>query len=174
MPLIKASDQPLTETLSTRHSVSYNWETSVSFNKAPPSTLPLGECHPASFNHPPPLPSQYLSTRWVCVLVSQLCLTLCSPMDCSLSGFSIHGISQARNTGVDCHFLLQEVSRRHRIEPGSPALQAHSLGNFQLPPPLPTLLLEYLSAGRGQIHALPPNKTQDHQPIWETWEPGET
>jgi len=138
MPLIKASDQPLTETLSTHHSVSYNWETSVSFNKAPPSTLPLGECHPVSFNQPPPLPPQHLSTGWVCVLVSQLCLILCSPMDCGLSGFSIHRISQARNTGVGCHFFLQGVSRRPRIEPGSPALQAHSLGNFQLTPPLNT------------------------------------
>ena len=26
----------------------------------------------------------------------QLCLTLCDPMDCSLPGFSIHGILQAR------------------------------------------------------------------------------
>ena len=30
------------------------------------------------------------------VLVSQLCLTLCNPMDCSLSVSSIHGILQAR------------------------------------------------------------------------------
>ena len=28
--------------------------------------------------------------------VSQLCLTLCDPMDCSSSGFSVHGILQAR------------------------------------------------------------------------------
>ena len=28
--------------------------------------------------------------------VAQLCLTLCDPMDCSLSGSSIHGIFQAR------------------------------------------------------------------------------
>ena len=26
----------------------------------------------------------------------QLCLTLCDPMNCSLPGFSIHGILQAR------------------------------------------------------------------------------
>ena len=26
----------------------------------------------------------------------QLCLTLCNPMDCSLPGFSVHGILQAR------------------------------------------------------------------------------
>ena len=28
--------------------------------------------------------------------VTQLCLTLCDPMDCSLPGSSVHGISQAR------------------------------------------------------------------------------
>ena len=29
-------------------------------------------------------------------LVAKSCLTLCSPMDCSLPGSSVHGISQAR------------------------------------------------------------------------------
>ena len=28
--------------------------------------------------------------------VDDFCLTLCDPMDCSLPGFSVHGISQAR------------------------------------------------------------------------------
>ena len=32
----------------------------------------------------------------VCVLVAQLCPTLCNPMDCSLPGSSVHGIPQAR------------------------------------------------------------------------------
>ena len=31
-----------------------------------------------------------------CCLVSKLCLTFCDPMDCSLSGSSVHGISQTR------------------------------------------------------------------------------
>ena len=30
------------------------------------------------------------------VLVTQMCLTLCNPRDCSSSGFSVHGILQAR------------------------------------------------------------------------------
>ena len=30
------------------------------------------------------------------VLVTQLCLTLCDPMDCSPSGSSVHGIFQAK------------------------------------------------------------------------------
>ena len=32
---------------------------------------------------------------WVC-MYAQLCPTLCSPMDCSLPGFPVHGIFQAR------------------------------------------------------------------------------
>ena len=39
----------------------------------------------------------------------QLC-PLCDPMDCSLSGFSVHRILQAKNTGVGCHFLLHAMS----------------------------------------------------------------
>ena len=30
------------------------------------------------------------------VVVESLCLTLCSPIDCSLPGSSVHGMSQAR------------------------------------------------------------------------------
>ena len=33
---------------------------------------------------------------YVCALVAQSCLTLCGPMDCSLPGSSVHGISQVR------------------------------------------------------------------------------
>ena len=36
-----------------------------------------------------------LVTKWQCE-VAQLCPTLCDPMDCSLPGFSIHGVFQAR------------------------------------------------------------------------------
>ena len=32
----------------------------------------------------------------VCVLVTQSCLTICDPMDCSPSGYSDHGILQTR------------------------------------------------------------------------------
>ena len=60
------------------------------------------------------------------VLVAQLCLTLCSPMDSSPPGFSVLGILQGR--------ILEWVaipSPRDlpdpEIEPQSPALQADSL-----------------------------------------------
>ena len=59
------------------------------------------------------------------VLVTQLYLTLCEPMDCSLPGCSVHGILQAR--------ILQWVAIPFRdlpdpgIEPRFPTLQANSL-----------------------------------------------
>ena len=35
--------------------------------------------------------------------------TLCYPMVCSPPGVSVHGDSPRKNTGVDCHFLLQGI-----------------------------------------------------------------
>ena len=35
----------------------------------------------------------------------QSCLTLCSPMECSLSGSSVHGDSLGENNAVGCHAL---------------------------------------------------------------------
>ena len=44
----------------------------------------------------------------VCVrLVTQLCLTLCNPMDCSPPDSSVHAESRGKNTGVGCLALLQ-------------------------------------------------------------------
>ena len=41
-------------------------------------------------------------------LVTQSCLTLCNPLDCSPPGSSVHGIFQARTLEqVSYHFLLQ-------------------------------------------------------------------
>ena len=42
----------------------------------------------------------------VLCLVAQSCSTLCNPMNCSLSGLSVHRILQAR---VYCHALLQGI-----------------------------------------------------------------
>ena len=41
--------------------------------------------------------------------MSRLCPTLWDPMDCSPPCSSVHGIFQARNIGVGCHFLLQGI-----------------------------------------------------------------
>ena len=50
-----------------------------------------------------------LNCMKVKMLVSQSCPTLCNPMDCSLPGSPVHGISQARILRVGCHFLLQGI-----------------------------------------------------------------
>ena len=42
------------------------------------------------------------------ILVTQSCLTLCNPMDCSLPGSSPWN-SPGKNTGVGCHSLLQGI-----------------------------------------------------------------
>ena len=49
------------------------------------------------------------------VLVTQLCLTLCDPMDCSLPGSSVHRIW---NTGVGSYSLLQRIFPTHGSNPG--------------------------------------------------------
>ena len=41
--------------------------------------------------------------------VTQPCLTLCNPMDCSLPGSSIYEIFPGKSSGVGCHFLLQGI-----------------------------------------------------------------
>ena len=47
----------------------------------------------------------------VMCLVAQLCLTLCHPMDHSLSGSFVHGGSPGKNTGVGSHVLPQGSSQ---------------------------------------------------------------
>ena len=42
-------------------------------------------------------------------LVTQLCPTLCDPMDHSPPNSSIHGDSPGKNTGVGCHAFLQGI-----------------------------------------------------------------
>ena len=44
----------------------------------------------------PPVPSKWKRLKGQESEVTQSCLTLCDPMDCSLPGSSIHGIFQAR------------------------------------------------------------------------------
>ena len=64
-------------------------------------------------------------------LVTQLCLTLCDPMDCSPPGSSVHGILQAKILewfAIPSPGDLPDPG----IEPRSPTLGADSL-LFELP-----------------------------------------
>ena len=58
-----------------------------------------------------------VSSHVLC-LVTQLCPTLYDPMDCSLPGSSVHGDSPDKNTGVDCHALLQRIFPTQGSNPG--------------------------------------------------------
>ena len=51
-------------------------------------------------------------------LVTQLCPTLCNPMDCSPPDFSVHGNSPGKTTAVGCHALLQGIFPTLRSNPG--------------------------------------------------------
>ena len=42
-------------------------------------------------------------------LVAQSCPNLWDPMDCSVPGSSVHEDSPGKNTGTDCHALLQGI-----------------------------------------------------------------
>ena len=53
----------------------------------------------------------------MCAKSLQSCLTLCSPMDCSPPGSSVHGDSPGKNIGVDCHALLQGSFPTQRWNP---------------------------------------------------------
>ena len=67
----------------------------------------------------PLLPSIYLLLK-VKVSVTQSCLTLCNPMDCSPPGFSVHGDFPSKNTGVGSLSLLQGIFLTQGSNPGLP------------------------------------------------------
>ena len=70
----------------------------------------------------------------VCVLVAQLCLTLCDPMDCSQAPLSMEFSKQEYWSGLP--FLSPGDLPNPGIEPGSPALQAESLPSEPLGKPI--------------------------------------
>ena len=63
-----------------------------------------------------PAPAQFHLCA-VC-LVTQLCPTLCDPMDCSPPDSSVHGDSPGGNTGAGCHALLQGIFPTQGLNPG--------------------------------------------------------
>ena len=59
-----------------------------------------------------------VSTNTFTCFVSQSCPALCDPMDCSPPGSSVYGDSPDKNTGVDCHALLQGIFSTQGSNPG--------------------------------------------------------
>ena len=60
----------------------------------------------------------------------QLCPTICNPTDCSPPGSSVHGIHQARITGVGCHAPPPGEHPCPGIEPASCMSPAWAGGFF--------------------------------------------
>ena len=66
--------------------------------------------------------------------VAQSCPTLCNRMDCSPPGSSVHGILQAKNTGVGSHALLQGIFPTQAPNPGLPHCRPSHQGSPTLHP----------------------------------------
>ena len=112
--------------------------------------------------HPQHLPQCLSHGRWmfngrmnrhVCrkkveVLVAQSCLTLCNPMDCSLSDSSVHGILQARILEWVDTFPSPGDLLDPGLKPESPALQADSLPSESLKFHLLTFQCPYFISGK--------------------------
>ena len=68
---------------------------------SPPGIFPTQGSNPHLLHHlhwqehSLPLITPEKSLKWKSVKVAQFCLSLCDPKDCSLPGFSVHGILQA-------------------------------------------------------------------------------
>ena len=75
-----------------------------------------------------PICGKLFQLDWSVCLVTQSCLTLCDPMDCSPTALLSVTIFR-QEYGVGCHFLLQAIfpTQGSNQFPGSPASQVNSL-----------------------------------------------
>ena len=85
----------------------------------------------------------------------QLCLTFYDPMDCSLPVSSVHGILQAKSTGVGFHALFQGIFLARGSNIGLLCLLHRQVGSLPLAPngkPLTSdkISLSLLEAKRAQ------------------------
>ena len=81
----------------------------------------------------------------MCVSVTKSCLTLCGPMGCCLSGFSVHGILQQEHwSGLP--FPSPEDLPNPGIEPRSPKLQVDSLPYEPPGKPIRTMVIKIIKA----------------------------
>ena len=67
--------------------------------------------------------------------VTQLCLTLCNPMNCNPPASSVLWDFPGKNTGVSCQFLLQGVFVTQGSDWRLVHSQAHSLPQYHLGSP---------------------------------------
>ena len=83
-------------------------------------------------------------------------LTLCDPMDYSLPG-SVHGNSPGKNTGVDCHSLLQRIFSTQGSNPGLPHCRWI---HYQLSHQGSPWILEWLAYSFSRGSSQPRNQTR--------------
>ena len=62
--------------------------------------------------------------------ITQLCPTLCDPIDCSLSGSSVHGGSWGKNTGVGNLSLLKRIFSTQKLNHAVLQKQLYSNKSF--------------------------------------------
>ena len=74
---------------------------------------------PLDVEHPMGLDKFTVTSVCVCVLLSRVCLFM-NPVDCSCKPTENPRDSPSRNTGVDCHLLLQEIFLTQGFSPGLP------------------------------------------------------
>ena len=82
-----------------------------------------------------------LSARCLHAKSLQSCPTLRSPVDLSSPGFSVHGDSPGKNTGVGCHALLQGIFPIQGLNPSLSCLLPWQAGSLPLAPPGKAILL---------------------------------
>ena len=94
----------------------------------PPGDLPNPGIEPVSLMSPALAGGFFtISTNWESqVFVTQWCLTLCDPVDCSPPDSFVHGVLQERILPWLPFPSLGDLPDPE-IKPASPALQAHSL-----------------------------------------------
>ena len=89
-------------------------------------------------------------------------------MDYSLSGSSVHGIFQARNTGVGCHTLLQRIFLTQGSSRCLLCLLHWQVDSLPLAPPgRPTRVLQRVNSGMPRACAL----SQEKPPYGEAHAP---
>ena len=71
----------------------------------------------------------------MCAKLLQLSLTLCDPTDYSPPGYSVHGDSPGKNTGVGCHALLQGIFLIQGLNLHILCLSHWQAGSLPLVPP---------------------------------------
>ena len=76
----------------------------------------------------------FLQETLCCGLNCFSCPTLCDPMDYSLPGSSVHGDSPGKNSGVDCHALLQGIFPIQGANPSLLCLLHCQVGSLPLAP----------------------------------------